>query len=120
MNEAFRREKNRFDPKNTEFSKRRLWKIPNSSRSRHVLAARYEADRTQPRPGGLAREELYRLVRAFELIVEVDTSGFKPVPNWEPRLVSSIRSKERDVLEVQCVFRKRVMQLIKVRPSGGT
>jgi hypothetical protein len=55
------------------------------------------------------------LVRAFELIIEVNTPGFKPVPNWELRLVSSIHSKKRDVIEVQYMFGKRVIRPIKVR-----
>jgi hypothetical protein len=54
------------------------------------------------------------LVRAFELIIEIDAPGFKPVPNWELRLVSSIHSKKSDVTEVQYVSGKRVMRPTKV------
>ncbi|KAJ7888618.1 hypothetical protein B0H14DRAFT_2562198 [Mycena olivaceomarginata] len=98
-NEVFRHEKIGPIQRRTQSLRERLWKILNSSR---------------PRAGGLAREELYRLVRAFELIIEVDTPGFKPVPNWELRLVSSIHSKKRDVIEVKYMFGKRVIRPIKI------
>jgi hypothetical protein len=74
-----------------------------AKRFHKLIAGQTETDRIKYRYG------MAGLIQAEEL------PGFKPVPNWELSLVSSIHSKKRDVIEVKYMFGKRVIRPIKVR-----